>query len=68
MTNEQQARRMLTAAANPAGGFVFAGEFYEACHSFFVGTDPSMPEKTLIHPKERNIDRLLKGTGAHSKM
>jgi hypothetical protein len=38
MTNEQQARRMLTAAANPAGGFVFAGEFYEACRSFLART------------------------------
>ena len=68
MTNEQQARRMLTATANPAGGFVFAGEFDEACRCFLAGTDPSMPEKTLIHPNERNIDRLLKVTGAHSKL
>ncbi len=44
---------------------MFAGEFYEA---FLAGTDPYMPEKTLIHPNERNIDRLLKVTGAHSKM
>ncbi len=29
---------MLTAAANPAGGFVFAGEFYEACRSFLART------------------------------
>ena len=27
-----------------------------------------MPEKTLIHPNEMNIDRLLKVTGPHSKM
>ena len=67
MTNEQQARRMLTAAANPAGSFVFAGEFYEACRCFLAGTDPSMPEKTLIHPNEMSLDRLLKVTGAHSK-
>jgi hypothetical protein len=56
MTNEQQAWRMLTATANPAGGFVFAGEFYEACRMFLAGTDPSIPEKTLILPKEMNID------------
>jgi hypothetical protein len=30
MTNEQQAWRMLAAAANPAGGFVFAGEEFVA--------------------------------------
>jgi hypothetical protein len=27
-----------------------------------------MPEKTLIHPNEMNIDRLLKVTGPHSKI
>jgi hypothetical protein len=52
MTNEQQARRMLSSAANPAGGLVFAGEFYEACRCFLAGTDPSIPEKTLIHPND----------------
>jgi hypothetical protein len=56
LTNEQQARRMLTAAANPAGGFVFAGELYEACRCFLAGTDPSMPQITLIHQNEMNID------------
>ena len=28
MSNEQQARWMLTATVNPAGGFEYAGEFY----------------------------------------
>jgi hypothetical protein len=68
MSNEQQARRILTAAANPAGGFVFAGEFYEACRCFLAGTDPSMPEKTLIHPNEIYIDRLLKLTPRYTQV
>ena len=70
MSNEQQARRMLTSIANPAGGFVFEGEFYEACRMFLAGTEPSMPEKTLIPLKELNMDRLLKvtTTGSHPKM
>ncbi len=47
---------------------MFAGEFYEACRCFLAGIDPSMPEKTLIHPNEMNVDRLLKVTGPHSKI
>jgi hypothetical protein len=39
MSNEHQARKMLTAVANPAGGFVFAGEFYNACCCFLAETE-----------------------------
>ena len=68
MSNEDQAKRMLTATVNPAGGYEYTGEYYEACRCFLAGSDPSMPEKTLIHPNEMNIDRLLKVTGTHSKI
>ena len=47
---------------------MYEGEFYDACRCFLAGTDPSMPEKTLIQPNERNLDRLLKVTGAHFKI
>ncbi len=59
---------MLTAVANTAGGFDYAGEYYTACCAFLAGTDPSMPSKALIPPNEQNIDRLLKVTGGNSKM
>ena len=68
MSTEQQARKMLTSAADPPEGFVFTGEYYEAYRCFLAGTDPSMPEKTLIHANEMNMDRQLKATGAHSKI
>jgi hypothetical protein len=67
MSNEQQARKMLTSNASPAGGFEYAGEYYTACCAFLSGTDPSMPSKVLIHPNDQNIDRLLKVTGGSSK-
>jgi hypothetical protein len=56
MSNEQQARKMLTAVANTAGGFDYAGECYTACCAFLFGTDPSMPSKALVPPNEQNID------------
>ena len=49
--------KMLTAVANTAGGFDYSGEYYTACYAFLVGTDPSMPDKTLVHPDKLNIDR-----------
>ena len=60
MSNEDQAKRMLTATVNPAGAYEYTGEYYEACRCFLAGSDPSMPEKTLIHPDKMNLDRLLK--------
>ena len=68
MSNEQQARKMLTSIAKTTGGFEYAGEYYAACCAFLSGTDPSMPSKALIQPNELNIDRLLKVTGGSSKM
>ena len=68
MSNEQQARKMLTSIAKTSGGFEYAGEYYAACCAFLSGTDPSMPSKTLIQRNELNIDRLLKVTGGSSKM
>ena len=68
MSSEKQARRMLTSTTDPPGGFVYSGEYYEACRTFLAGTDPSMPDKTLIQPNERNFQRLLKITGTHSKL
>jgi hypothetical protein len=62
MSNEQQARKMLTSIAKTTGGFEYAGEYYAACCAFLSGTDPSMPSKALIQPNEQNIYRLLKVT------
>jgi hypothetical protein len=64
MSNEQQARKMLTSITKTTtGGFEFAGEYYVACCAFLSGTDPCMPSKALIQPNELNVDRLLKVTG-----
>ena len=68
MSNEQQARKMLTSSAKTTGGFEYAGEYYTACCAFISGTDPSMPSKALIHPNEQTVDRLLKVTGGNSKL
>ncbi len=38
---------MLTAVANIAGGFDYAGEYYTAWCAFLSGTGPSMPSKAL---------------------
>ena len=61
ITNDQQARKMLSAIANPARGFQYSCEYYEACGRFFAGTDPKtgMPKKTLIDQNDANIDLLL---------
>ena len=68
MSNEQQARKMLTSSTKTTGGFEYAGEYYTACCAFLSGTDPSMPSKALIHPNEQTVDRLLKVTGGNSKL
>jgi hypothetical protein len=68
MSNEQQARKIITAVTNTAGGFDYAGEYYTSCCAFLLGIDISMPSKALIPPNEQNVDRLLKVTGNNSKM
>ena len=58
ISNEQQARKMLTAVTNTAGGFDYSGEYYTLCCTFLAGTDSSMPYKGMVHPNDQSIDAL----------
>jgi hypothetical protein len=68
LSNEKQARKMLTAVINTVSVFDYEGEHYTTCCAFLSGTGPSMSSKALIPPNEQNIDRLLKVTGGNSTM
>jgi hypothetical protein len=49
MSTEKQARKMLTAVANTAGGFDNSSESFTAGRTFVAGADPSVNKSLVQH-------------------